>query len=79
MPDSKPTMDEVYEAINDLDMAGGELSWRASDLEHRLEGRNLKFTERIRLIAAAHAAVKLVQRVGAIRKQLGLKERPEGG
>ena len=70
-------MNEVEDAVNDLDISGGEISYRASDLLKELEGKNLKPNQKAQIVAAAEAAVELVNRLGKIRRSLGLKERPE--
>lgn len=71
------SMDDVSEAINDLDMAGGEISYRVSDLYAFLEGRNLNHRQRNRIAAAAKRACELMNKLGEIREALGLEERPE--
>lgn len=69
-------MSEVEDAVNDLDITGGEISYRVSDLAKHLEGKNLDHVTRRRIIAAAKKACMLVNQLGDIRKKLGLKERP---
>lgn len=70
-------MEKVEEAVNDLDIIGGELSWLTSDLRAFLEGRNLKPSERQRLLSIAQAADLLRLRLVGWRTRHGLRERPE--
>lgn len=70
-------MQEVKDAINDLQIIGGEIAWLMEDMEEVSERRTWTVAQRTRLIAAATAADKIMGRIKAIRRSLGLAERPE--
>jgi hypothetical protein len=61
-------------AINDLDMIGGEISWRVSDLytKQGISGR-----QRRTLICLVSRAQKVLDALTALRLAMGLPKRPE--
>lgn len=65
----------LADALNDLDIIGGEISWRVSDLyTHQcVTGR-----QRRALINLATKAQRVLDDLARIRQVMGLPERPDG-
>lgn len=61
--------------LNDLQMAGGEIAYRVTDVEEIID----KIPQRLRkkLERLAKESVCIVDELGKIRQELGLPERPE--
>jgi predicted alpha-1,6-mannanase (GH76 family) len=65
--------DALMDAINDIDMIGGELSWRVSDLYTR---QGITGRQRRTLICIAKRAQKVLDDLAALRESMGVPKRP---